>query len=294
MLCNCPKATPPMTPRGEGQAQGCPQAGPEPSGPTRARRQEQPPEQGLELGAGLTSHQQRPAAPAPPGKTAPHSPNEHPERTLARAPPGGLPHWSSAASQPMKEKENLEVMKRPRGRTNSLPPQLVPTLYRARPGGREVTSAAPRGPQPPVPAAKPPGTAPWPFLLGSACLERNASPGSWQHRLEYRCLCLGVQVALRSHVRVRNAEAASRISRCRPEPLWKGDAPSRGRAGPRARETARQNRGRPECKGQQAATLRASACRGPSKGASRDPSPCEGSRRGKVTKLWGALGGNSA
>lgn len=122
-----------MTPRGEGQAQGCPQAGPEPSGPTRARRQEQPPEQGLELGAGLTSHQQRPAAPAPPGKTAPHSPNEHPERTPARAPPGGLPRWSSAASQPMKEKENLEVMKRPHGRTNSLPPQLVPTLYRARP-----------------------------------------------------------------------------------------------------------------------------------------------------------------
>lgn len=144
------------------------------------------PKQGLELGAGLTSHQQRPAAPAPPGKTAPHSPNEHPERTPARAPPGGLPRWSSAASQPMKEKENLEVMKRPRGRTNSLPPQLVPTLYRARPGGREVTSAAPRGPQPPVPAAKPPGTAPWPFLLSSACLERNASPGSWQHRLEYK------------------------------------------------------------------------------------------------------------
>lgn len=167
-----------MTPRGEGQAQGCPQAGPEPSGPTRARRQEQPPEQGLELGAGLTSHQQRPAAPAPPGKTAPHSPHERPERTPARAPPGGLPRWSSAASQPMKEKENLEVMKRPRGRTNSLPPQLVLTLYRARPGGREVTSAAPRGPQPPVPAAKPPRDCPLALsprlcLLGEECFPRK-------------------------------------------------------------------------------------------------------------------------
>lgn len=68
-----------------------------------------------------------------------------------------------AAPWPMKEKD-LEVMKRSRRRTNYLPLRLVPTLYRTRPGGWEVTSAAQRGLQPPVSPAKPPGTSHWPFF----------------------------------------------------------------------------------------------------------------------------------